>query len=118
MMIVMDCLHLANYFETLIYNSELSLPGRTTNWICRIHRCCFYSAEKIGFTSAAQTHYSQHKQDDVMLRIIIVTPSGLIHSSSRSGNKRERAEGAVTESLDHEPVIQPLLQAPLLNTTT
>lgn len=48
--------------------------------------------QKIGFTTSSQTHYCEHKQDDVMPRINIVTSLCLILGGRTSGNKRERAK--------------------------
>lgn len=66
----------------------------------KTHRCCFYSAaaEKIGFASSSQTHYFQHKQDDVILRINIVIPCGSVHRKLGNKWKCEHAVGRVTVS--------------------
>lgn len=104
----MDCLHFTNYFVPLIYNSELLQSALRTRqklligFVKSMARL-FYSAQaqKIGFTSSSQTHYSQHKQDDVMQRINIVIPCSLIHTNSTSGNKWkcEYAVGVVIQFL-------------------
>lgn len=128
MMIIMDCLHFANYFVPLIYNSELSQSAvrakqQNTNWIYKIHRCFFFLSPSSSCSSfsflfsrstkdwirfiKSDTLYSQHKQDDVMRRINIVIACSLIHTNSTSGDKWkcEPAVGAVLQFLVHWAVL-------------
>lgn len=131
MMFVMDCLHFANYFVPLIYNSG-ALTISAESWAAancilqKIHRCRSNSAEaqKIGFASSTRTHRSQRKQDDAMQRINTDIRRGFIYTHNTVGNKWEceRAAGGVRVSSPpgssgfwccthsrREPPLQPLV---------
>lgn len=121
----MDCLHFANYFVPLIYNSgalAISAESRAAA-NCVLQKSIAAEAQKIGFTSSTRTRCSQHKQDDAMQRINIAIPRGFIYTHNTVGNKWEceRAVGGVRVSSPpglsgfwccKKPLLSPCREAP------